>query len=132
MSQVWKSFKSAEVVKITDAEGERTQLDYERTLLAWIRTATSMISFGFTLYKFFAELNQTQKPVQHILTPRVAGMVMIGFGVMALLLAEMNYVVAIRRLKEYYSRARYSFSFPLALLMLIFGLLLFVGALLRQ
>ena len=32
---------------------ERTRLAYERTLMAWVRTGTSLISFGFTIYKFF-------------------------------------------------------------------------------
>jgi uncharacterized membrane protein YidH (DUF202 family) len=31
----------------------RTMLAHDRTLMAWVRTATSMISFGFTIYKFF-------------------------------------------------------------------------------
>ena len=31
---------------------DRTRLAYERTLMAWVRTATSLISFGFTIYKF--------------------------------------------------------------------------------
>ena len=26
----------------------------DRTLMAWVRTATSLISFGFTIYKFFS------------------------------------------------------------------------------
>lgn len=34
---------------------ERTRLALERTLMAWVRTATSMIGFGFTIYKFFQE-----------------------------------------------------------------------------
>ena len=32
---------------------DRTRLAYERTLMAWVRTAISLISFGFTIYKFF-------------------------------------------------------------------------------
>jgi uncharacterized membrane protein YidH (DUF202 family) len=36
----------------TDLAFERTMLAYERTLMAWVRTAISLISFGFTLYKF--------------------------------------------------------------------------------
>lgn len=32
---------------------ERTRLAHERTLMAWVRTAASLISFGFTIYKFF-------------------------------------------------------------------------------
>lgn len=32
---------------------KRTRLAYERNMMAWIRTAASLISFGFTVYKFF-------------------------------------------------------------------------------
>ena len=32
---------------------QRTRLASERTLMAWIRTATSLIGFGFTIFKFF-------------------------------------------------------------------------------
>src|SRR4051794_10744475 len=32
---------------------DRTWLGYERTLMAWVRTAASLISFGFSIYKFF-------------------------------------------------------------------------------
>lgn len=31
----------------------RTRLAYERTMMAWVRTATSLIIFGFSIYKFF-------------------------------------------------------------------------------
>jgi uncharacterized membrane protein YidH (DUF202 family) len=30
-------------------------LAYERTLMAWVRTAASMISFGFSIYKLRKE-----------------------------------------------------------------------------
>ena len=36
----------------------RTFLAHERTLMAWIRTSVSLISFGFTIYKFFQYLAQ--------------------------------------------------------------------------
>ena len=32
---------------------ERTRGAYERTLMAWVRTGTSLITFGFAVYKFF-------------------------------------------------------------------------------
>jgi putative membrane protein len=32
---------------------ERTRVAYERTMLGWVRTATSLITFGFTIYKYF-------------------------------------------------------------------------------
>src|SRR6185295_20233331 len=52
---------------------ERTRLAHERTLIAWVRTALSMISFGFTVYKFFQlELEKLQShPPERLLSPRV-------------------------------------------------------------
>jgi len=38
----------------------RTQLGAERTLMAWIRTAFSMISFGFTIGKFLGYLHDKE------------------------------------------------------------------------
>ena len=44
---------------------ERTWLAHERTLMAWVRTATSMISFGFTIYKFFQFQADKAEPGKH-------------------------------------------------------------------
>ena len=41
---------------------DRTRLAYERTLMAWVRTGTSLITFGFTIYKFFEEFHRGGKP----------------------------------------------------------------------
>jgi uncharacterized membrane protein YidH (DUF202 family) len=37
---------------------ERTWVAYERTMLARIRTATSLITFGVSVYKFFQLLKE--------------------------------------------------------------------------
>ena len=42
----------------------RTILAHDRTLMAWVRTSTSMISFGFTIYKFF-QFVQNDRSAQH-------------------------------------------------------------------
>ena len=64
----------------TDLAFTRTVLALERTLMAWVRTAVSLISFGFTIYKFFQEFQRTsQSP--HLASPRAVGLVMIGLGV---------------------------------------------------
>ena len=32
---------------------ERTHIAYEQSMMTWIRTAITLITFGFTIYKFF-------------------------------------------------------------------------------
>ncbi len=38
----------------------RTRLSFDRTLMSWIRTATAMIGFGFTIVQFFERLASMQ------------------------------------------------------------------------
>jgi len=116
----------------TDLAFERTALAYERTLMAWIRTAISLISFGFTIYKFFQEWRRTEQPVQTILTPRIVGMIMILFGLLGLLFASVQHYTAIKKLKKEYPNIQRSLSSVLAILILMFGLALFLATLFRQ
>jgi putative membrane protein len=115
-----------------DLAFERTMLAHERTLMAWIRTAVSMISFGFTIYKFFQELSKTPEGQHQLFTPRIVGMIMILFGLLSLLLAHVQHQIAVKKLKQYYSATQRSVSSILSVLVLMFGLALFLGALLRQ
>jgi putative membrane protein len=72
---------------------DRTRLAHERTLMAWVRTAVSLISFGFTIYKFFQGLQDAERVqgVQRLLGPRGFAMVMIGLGVGSLVLATIQH-----------------------------------------
>ena len=116
----------------TDLAFERTVLAYERTLMAWITTAISLICFGFTIYKFFQEWRRTEQPVQTIFTPRIVGMIMILFGLIGLLFASVQHYTAIKKLKKDYSNIQRSLSSLLAILILMFGLALFLATLFRQ
>jgi putative membrane protein len=111
---------------------QRTRLAYERTLMAWVRTAISLISFGFTIYKFFEELSTKPGAQQKIFTPRIVGMIMIAFGFVGLLLAQIQHFTAMREIKKQYPQAQFSITSLLSILILVFGLLLFLGALYRQ
>lgn len=115
----------------TDLALERTMLSYERTLMSWIRTSMSMITFGFTIYKAFEE-GLGGRPSNSILTPRIVGMIMISMGLLALLLAQIQHRTAVKKLKKLYPEVEKSLSSVLSILILIFGLVLFLGALLRQ
>ncbi|HET6993587.1 MAG TPA: DUF202 domain-containing protein [Chitinophagaceae bacterium] len=116
----------------TELAFERTLLAHERTLMAWIRTSISMISFGFTIYKIFEETSKTPEGQHRLLTPRVVGMIMISFGLLALLLAQMQHTIAIRRIKRDYPAAQRSLSSVLSVMVLMFGLGLFLAAVFRQ
>jgi putative membrane protein len=36
----------------------RTRLSVERTMMSWVRTATALIGFGFTIVQFFDRMQQ--------------------------------------------------------------------------
>ncbi len=118
----------------TNLAYERTALANDRTLMAWIRTSTSLISFGFTIYKFFQEFRKAEGPeLPHtLLSSREIGMILILFGFLGLFFALLQYRSDMKRIKASYDAAGFNFTPVLALLMLVFSLLLFLAALLRQ
>lgn len=124
--------KTSTTLSNNDLAFERTMLAHERTLMAWIRTSVSMISFGFTIYKFFQELSKTPEGQHQLFTPRIVGMVMILFGLLSLGLAQVQHQIAVKKLKQYYPATQRSVSSILSVLVLMFGLALFLGALLKQ
>jgi len=72
-----------------------TRLALERTFMAWLRTAVSLISFGFTIVQFFQRLPQMQgdaavKPLNPD-APRILGLALIGAGVIALAISSWQY-----------------------------------------
>jgi putative membrane protein len=69
----------------------RTTMASDRTLMAWVRTSTSLISFGFTIYKFFQYLRESHPARETLIGPRGVGLVMIALGVGALVLATVEY-----------------------------------------
>ena len=112
---------------------ENTRLAYERTLMAWVRTAVSLISFGFTMYKFFQYMQERGgSPAEHFITPRGLGLFMIGTGLFTLLAATLEHWRSRRSLQEQLTGMRMSLAALLSILILTFGILAFIAALLRQ
>jgi putative membrane protein len=85
---------------------DRTRLAHERTLMAWVRTAVSLISFGFTIYKFFQGLREADRieAARHMFGPRGFALVMIGLGVGSLVLATIQHRVEMTKLATQYSQ----------------------------
>jgi putative membrane protein len=49
---------------------DRTRLAYENTMMSWVRTATSLITFGFSVYKFFQIERGGGEQVDRLVGPR--------------------------------------------------------------
>jgi putative membrane protein len=117
---------------------DRTRLAHERTLMAWVRTATSLISFGFTIYKFFDYMRQKGEinPDAHRLGPRGFALIMISIGLVALALSTLQHWQYMRTLREEYSKAfatpPYSLATVIAGLVSILGIVTLIAVIFRQ
>jgi putative membrane protein len=111
---------------------DRTWLAHERTLMAWVRTSTSMISFGFTVYKFFdLEAGHAPPGARRLLTPRDFAMILISIGLVALFMATLEHRREIKRLDGQMEEPRRSLATIVAAMISIFGIALLLSAIFR-
>lgn len=110
----------------TRLAAERTRLASERTLMAWIRTSTSLIAFGFTIFKFFQYLAESDQVRRPVLSPWVIGMLLIVLGLVALTLAWFQHRAEITALKANLDTVPFSVSGLMAGLILVMGILALV------
>ena len=120
----------------TNLAYDRTALANNRTLMAWVRTATSLTSFGFTIYKFFSDFvskNNELIASERLVKPRDVGMILIFFGILGLFFGLLEYHNDMKSIRSSYKGAKLiSFTPILAILMLIFSLVLFITTIFRQ
>ena len=71
----------------------RTRLAVERTLMAWVRTAVSLIGFGFAIVQFFDRMDQMPgvSPARYPGVAHYLGLSLIFCGVMALVISLWEY-----------------------------------------
>jgi putative membrane protein len=96
-----------------------------------VRTALSLISFGFTLYKFLdysrAQLIATGKDLHGISSPKIVGLYMIGMGILSLVFGILENNNTIKGLRGRYSVRRKRYTLWMAVMVTLFGLIIFLG-----
>jgi putative membrane protein len=111
---------------------ERTRAAYERTMMSWVRTSASLITFGFSIYKFF----QLEKPVsgteRRVVGPREFALTMVVIGLVTLVLATWEFRQNIRALGAQDGDTSRSLAVIMAGLISILGILAFILMVFRQ
>lgn len=106
---------------------ERTRVAADRTLMAWIRTALSLITFGLGIGKAVELLDAALPARARFLDPRHSTLVvaigLVVVGVLSLLGAIVQHGVTLRALEQ----PTYTYKAPLALTLVVAMLLLAIG-----
>ena len=79
----------------------RTRMALQTTLAAWVRTATSLIGFGFAIVQFLEHFGQPvtgAAVASH--TARIMGLVLVSAGTLTTVIATCEYRIAVKYLQS--------------------------------
>ena len=111
---------------------QRTRMSYERTVMSWIRTSTSLITFGFGVYKFFQlELKVAGRENQRIGVQEFS-LLLVGAGLLAMILGTVDHwrnMRSIRKLDPTLPRSRAGL---LSAVIALLGLFALIAVIFRQ
>ena len=125
---------AAPMPTVTDLAVSRTCLAFERTLMAWVRTATSLISFGFTIYYFFEYVRRQggKDTSEGFFNARRYALIVVSIGLIALLLATWEHQKNMRAVRAIFPHVPYSKVTALAGLISILGIVTLLVVIFRQ
>ena len=119
----------------------RTRLSLERTMMAWLRTATALIGFGFAIVQYLNHLQQVSgaRPAYLPTAPEYLGLAMISCGVGALVVAIWQYQYTVRylwsssfeQLAGMTTEGKHSPVLAIAIVLICVGVFAFFAVLLR-
>jgi len=101
---------------------ERTRLAAERTMMAWTRTAMSLITFGFSVYKFFDIQRESSGTEHKAIGSREFALFLIVAGLLSLLFATIQQWQSMRLMRARYPSVHTPRSLAAILAMLVSGL----------
>ena len=111
---------------------DRTRAAYERTMMAWIRTSTSLITFGFSIYKFFQIEVPPPGRQNRVIGPHGFALILVSIGLFSLILATLEYRQNIQMLGAEFAGQRRSLAVMVAALISLLGILALVVIAFRQ
>jgi putative membrane protein len=106
--------------KATRLAYDRTWLSYERTMQAWVRTAISLITFGFSVFKL-AEIVDPNKRDPLLAGPHEFGIALVCIGFFALVIATIEYRRNIAQIRAEYGQSPRSLSILFAAVVAALG-----------
>jgi putative membrane protein len=118
---------------------ERNRAAYDRTLMAWIRTAISLIAFGFAIaksyeYIHYETLEKTGRFLDDMHAPLWFGLSFILLGMLCILGGVIQHVKVLKQIQS--SKFTYADSKPLAkivaLILLIIGVFALIALFQRR
>ena len=118
----------------------RTRLSVERTLMSWVRTATALIGFGFTIVQFFERMQNMESvaPALRPQMPRYLGLALIAAGIAGLIVSLWQYRSLLRYMHDEFKPIagvrRIPHQTPLmavTIALLLIGVVAFVAVLVR-
>lgn len=104
----------------------RTVMAADRTLMAWVRTSLSMLSFSFTIYKFL-ETAAKQDVIARSNSPQQVGLFLAGMGTLAMVLGVISYWTTLKDLQRTEAFRLGRPSLIISAIMMLAGVALFVG-----
>jgi len=83
----------------SDLGEQRTIMAADRTLMAWIRTSLSMLSFGFTIYKFLQGMAEAGT-VHRSDSPQQVGLFLAAMGTLSIVFGTISYWAILKDLNR--------------------------------
>jgi len=104
---------------------ERNRAAYDRTLMAWIRTAISLIAFGFAIAKSYEYIHMEyrERLIDQIHAPLLFGISFIVLGLICIFGGVIQYVKVVQQLQS----GRFTYGEPKPLAKVIALILLIIG-----